>query len=281
MAAGFPSASPAPRSGNLPLAIDTHAHVSMRDFDVDRERVLDRCRVQGVHFIEIGYDAESSRASADLAERVGGKCAVGVHPHNAGSSMSEVEAQWAGVKSLLQERPRVVAAIGEIGLDYARDFSPRSLQAACFQIGLELARELQLPAVIHQRDAHQDVLEMVKQAHLTTPVIFHCFSGDADYARKCVDLGGYLGFGGTITRPKNGHLRDALTAIPKDWILLETDAPYLSPQAMRGRRNEPAFVLETAELAAQLLGLGLPEVLAITSANSERAFLGRVSWLTS
>jgi len=280
MAAEFPSGNPLSGSGSLPLAIDTHAHVSMRDYDEDRESVLDRCRVQGVHFIEIGFDAESSRASVDLALRVGGKCAVGVHPHNAGHSMDEVEAQWAGVRSLVKACPRVIAAVGEIGLDYARDFSPRALQAACFQMGLELARELGLPALIHQRDAHQDVLEMVRQAHLTTPVIFHCFSGDAEYARKCVDLGGYLGFGGTITYPKNGHLRDALTAVPRDRILLETDAPYLSPQSMRGRRNEPVFVLETAELAAQLMGLGLPEVLAITSVNAERAFLGKVSWLT-
>ncbi|MGE5579686.1 MAG: TatD family hydrolase [Bacillota bacterium] len=281
MAAGSPSGSPGFPIGGPLLAIDTHAHVSMRDFDADREMVIDRCRVQGVHFIEIGFDAESSRASVRLAEKLGGKCAVGVHPHNAGNSMSEVEAQWASVRSLLKERPGVIAAVGEMGLDYARDFSPRPLQSACFQMGLDLAREVGLPAVIHQRDAHQDVLEMVKEAGLTTPVIFHCFSGDADYARKCVDLGGYLGFGGTVTYPKNQHLRDALTAIPKDRILLETDAPYLSPQTMRGRRNEPAFVLEAAALAAQLLGLGLPEFLAITSANSERAFLGRTSWMTS
>lgn len=287
MAAGSPSRNPGPHSSDpgpqsgLPLAIDTHAHVSMPDFDADREDVLDRCRVQGVHFVEIGFDAQSSHASIQLAETLGGKCAIGVHPHNAGDSMNEVEAQWAGVKSLLEEHPAVVAAIGEMGLDYARDFSPRPLQAACFQIGLELARDRGLPAVIHQRDAHQDVLDMVKRAGLTAPVIFHCFSGDADYARKCVELGGYLGFGGTVTYPKNQHLRDAVAAIPKDRILLETDAPYLSPQGMRGKRNEPVRVLETAALVGQVLGVGLSEILAITSANSERAFLGRTSWMTN
>ena len=262
------------------LAVDTHAHMSMGDFDADRDEVIGRARALHVDFIEIGFDEESSRKSASLARKLGGRCAVGVHPHNAGDCLGDMEAAWRGVTTLLTPDNPEIVAVGEIGLDYARDFSPRHLQVACFEEGLRLAHAGGLPAVIHQREAEDQVVGMVKAAALTGPVIFHCFGGDAAYARRLLDLGGYLGLGGVLTYPKNGHIREAIKGAPLDRILLETDCPYLTPQFMRGKRNEPSYVLETARVVAELLQIGLPQLLDATTANAARAFLGKAAWLT-
>ncbi len=271
MEAGYPSE-------DSPVAIDTHAHVSMEDFDGDRDAVIMRARSLRVNSVEIGFDVESSRKSVSLARRVGGRCAVGIHPHNAGDSLAGVERAWDAIESLVSEGSPEIAAIGEIGLDYARDFSPRDVQAKCFEMGLRLAGRKRLPVVIHQRDAAEDVLAVVRVAKPAAPVVFHCFAGDADYAGRCLDLGGYLGLGGILTYPKNEYLRQAVRSVPLDRILLETDSPYLAPQRLRGKRNEPAFVLETARLLAGLLGLSPGEVVQATSANARAAFLGGVAW---
>ena len=262
------------------LAVDTHAHVSMEDFDADREEVIRRARELRVDFVEVGFDEESSRRSVSLARAQGGKCAVGVHPHNAGGSLDAMQTAWRGVASLLKPDNPEVVAIGEIGLDYARDFSPRDIQVPCFEEGLRLARTCGLPVVIHQRDAEDQVASMVKAAALTAPIIFHCFGGDAAYARKLLDLGGYLGLGGVLTYPKNSHIREAIRGLPHDRILLETDCPYLAPQSMRGKRNEPSYVLETARVVAGILDVELSRLLDITTANAARAFLGRTVWPT-
>ncbi len=270
MAARFPD------WGN-PQAIDTHAHVSMADFDIDRDAVIRRAAEHGVDFIEVGFDSESSLRALALARAIHGKCAVGVHPHNAGESFAIMESQWREVTRIASGSPEV-AAIGEIGLDYARDFSPRDVQVACFEQGIHLARTLGLPAVIHQRDAEEQVVEMVSGANLVSPVVFHCFGGGVEYARKLLDLGGYLGLGGVLTYPKNGHVRDAVKEIPLDRILLETDCPYLSPQPLRGKRNEPSHLLVTAKIVADIRGIGLPELLAATTANAAKVFLGKPTW---
>ncbi|MEX0974572.1 MAG: TatD family hydrolase [Bacillota bacterium] len=260
------------------MGIDTHSHVSMDDFDGDRAAVVERARVAGVNFVEIGFDASSSRKAISLAGNLGGVCAVGIHPHNVGATREELAGAWREVESLLAGGNSEVAAIGEIGLDFARDLNPRDLQTKCFAAGLELARNAGLPVVIHQRDAEEQVLGMVRDAALTAPVIFHCFTGNAEYASKCLALGGYLGFGGVLTYPRNQALREALGGLPLDRILLETDSPYLAPQSRRGKRNEPAFVLEVGQLVAGLLGLPLERVLAATSANAAAAFMADPDW---
>lgn len=253
----------------------------MDAFDADRDDVLARAGGLHVDFVEIGFDEESSFKSLTLARRLGKKCAVGVHPHNAGDTPGAVETAWRNITSLVSGDNPEIVAIGEIGLDYARDLSPRDIQVLCFEEGLRLARVRGLPAVIHQRDAEDQVADMVKRAGLTGPVIFHCFGGDAAYARRLLDLGGYLGLGGVLTYPKNTHVREAVKTLPLDRILLETDCPYLSPQVVRGKRNEPSYVLETAKVVAGLLEVDLPRLLEATTANAARALLGKDAWPTT
>lgn len=252
----------------------------MVDFDIDRDAVIRRARDHGVDFIEIGFDSESSQRALSLARVTHGKCAVGVHPHNAGESLAIMESQWREVTRMASGSPEV-AAIGEIGLDYARDYSPRDIQVACFEHGINLARTLGIPAVIHQRDADEQVAEMVRSAKLAVPVVFHCFGGDTESARRLLDLGGYLGLGGVLTYPKNGHVRDAVKKIPLDRILLETDCPYLSPQPLRGKRNEPSHVLVTAKMVAEIREIGLPELLLATTENAAKVFLGETTWMSN
>jgi TatD DNase family protein len=249
----------------------------MADFDEDRSAVVGRAVSAGVNFVEIGFDVDSSRLAVGLARELGGICAVGIHPHNVGGSRTELDEAWVQIEAILSESPEAVA-VGEIGLDFARNLTPRDLQDYCFGLGLNLSRSKGLPAVIHQREAQDRVLDLVRAAHLTAPVIFHCFTGDAGYAKKCLDLGAYLGLGGVLTYPKNGALRDAVRGIPLDRILLETDSPYLAPQSKRGKRNEPALVLDTGELVAGLLGLPTQEVLLAAAANARRAFGSEPAW---
>lgn len=264
MAAAFPEEL---RDG--PLTVDTHAHVSMEAFDQDRDRVIARARERGIGFIEIGFDVESSENALALAESLDTACAVGIHPHNAGD-YCDLDSAWAEVESLLVS-DRVVA-LGEIGLDYARSFSPRDIQARSFDTGLRLAKERNLAVVIHQRDAGEDTIRMLKASNLNVPIVFHCFMGDADYAARCLDLGGFIGLGGSLTYPRNGFVREAVKSVPRDRILLETDAPYLPPQTYRGKRNEPAYVIETAAVLAGVLGTPVPNVLRMTRENAVNVF---------
>lgn len=260
-----------------PDIIDTHAHVSGPQFDGDRQAVVERALREGVGFIEVGFDVPSSKSAIALAETAALAAAVGIHPHNA-AECGDLSLVWRELRNLIAEnrlpaenRPRVVA-VGEIGLDYYRDLSPRALQAECFEMGLETAKDLDLPVIIHQRDAAGDTTHILRNHRMARPIIFHCFGGDRSYARDCLDLGGYLGFGGTITYPKNTGLRDLLKYIPLDRMLLETDAPYLSPQGRRGRRNEPAYVRETLNTLAQALGNEPVALARITRDNALRAF---------
>lgn len=251
------------------LIIDTHAHVSLDVYAKDRERVIDRAASAGVAFIEIGFDVESSIRSVDLAERIGGYCAVGIHPHEA-KGKEPLEKMWRDIEALFSS-PRV-KAIGEIGLDYFRDLSPRNVQVEAFLRGLDLARAKCLPVVVHQREAEKDVLRILTHAGHHKPIIFHCFSGDKSYLGKCLDLGGYIGLGGPLTYPRNAFLRDLVKYIPMDRILVETDCPYLPPQGRRGKRNEPAFIVEVVDILAQILDLPSARVASVTRDNAMRAF---------
>ena len=273
MAARFPK-------GMTPLVIDTHAHVAMDDFSSDRDSVIARARSAGVNFLEVGYDGESSARAVLLARKIRGKCAVGIHPHYAHDLSSRMEEAWSEIEASVETGGDEVVAVGEIGLDYARGTDFRDTQVECFERGLDLARRRGMPVIVHQRDAEEDVLRMVRSARLSKPVVFHCFTGDQTYAAKCLDLGGYIGLGGVLTYPRNRALRETVRSLPKDRLLLETDSPYLAPQSHRGHRNEPAFVLEVRDLLSELLGISVEEVATTTARNARDAFLAEIGWRT-
>jgi len=250
--------------------IDTHAHLDNQKFKDDLPEVLRRADEAGIsHIITIGCDLESSRQSCTLAATHQPLyAAVGVHPHEAASvnpeSLEELR-QLAG-------RDKVVA-IGEIGLDYYRDHCPRDIQRQAFRSQLELARELGLPVIIHDRDAHDDVLEILRQAKAEEiGGVLHCFSGNAELAQACMDMGFFISFAGPLTYPRNEELRAVARSIPTEYLLVETDAPYLAPQKFRGKRNEPAHMRQTAEKLAELKGVSVDDLSRITRLNSVRLF---------
>jgi TatD DNase family protein len=251
--------------------VDTHAHLDGKRFADDLDETLQRAAQQGISTIlTVGCDLESSRRSIELAERYPQIYAsVGIHPHDA------VIADKNGLTELrrLATSSGKIVAIGETGLDYYRDRAPRDIQQKAFARQIQLARELKLPLIIHDRDAHEDVLRILREEEAAeVGGVLHCFSGDLKMARECVELGFYISFPGTLTYPNNEALRDVARALPIDVMLVETDCPYLTPQPWRGKRNEPAYVRATAEYLAELKGLTLADVARITSLNSHRLF---------
>ncbi len=253
-----------------PTLIDTHAHLDDLRFSADLRQVLSAARNAGVSdVITIGCDLKSSATSVRLAaEHDGVFAAVGIHPHHA------QEASKAAMDTLRRlARHDKVVAIGETGLDYFRDRCPRPVQQKAFREQIALAKQVGLPLIIHDRDAHQDVLKILREerAHQAGGVL-HCFSGDLSMAHTCIEMGFYLSFPGTLTYPANQDLRDIAAAINTDRILLETDCPYLAPQSRRGRRNEPAFLVETAVELARIKGLSSADIARITRLNSHRLF---------
>jgi TatD DNase family protein len=237
--------------------VDSHCHVHDPQFDADRDAVIERALAAGVETMVV-IDAP------EFAERYPFMYAtVGVHPHEAAKAIEETFARVRDFAS----HPKVVA-IGEIGLDYHYDFSPRDVQHRVFERQLEIAAEFHKPIVIHTREAWDDTL-----AHL--PVlphggIMHCFTGSVEQAQQAVALGFHLGFGGVLTFPKAGELREAARATPDDRLLVETDCPYLAPLPHRGKRNEPAFVVETARRLADVRGTSLEAVAALTTSNFQK-----------
>lgn len=250
--------------------IDSHCHIFMPDYDADRDAVLDRAREAGVSdLVVVGYDLESSRQAVALAGgHAGVFAAVAIHPHHAASA---TPAAMEELRRLAAD-PRVVA-IGETGLDYFRNRAPKDVQAAAFRAHLALARECALPAVIHDREAHADTMQILGEDGLELPgIVLHCFSGDRHLADEAWSRGYYTGIDGPITYPNARALRELIREAPRDRILLETDAPYLPPTPHRGRRNEPAFLPLVAEGLAAQWGCASDEVDRTTSANTRRAF---------
>jgi TatD DNase family protein len=262
------------------MLIDTHCHLDHPQFDADREAVIARARQAGVmRMITIGTGLLSSREAVALAECFEGVyAAVGIHPHEAkdcdDTALAELEQ--------LAQHPKVVA-IGEIGLDFYRDWSPREAQAWAFEAQLALATRLGLPVIIHDRDAHEAVLETLRRwttgdgvgAQFIAPAhrgVLHSFSGGTAVAEAALAPGFCLGFTGPVTFPKANELREVVAAVPLERILVETDAPFLTPQANRGRRNEPAYVRFVAEGVAGVKGLSFEAVAAQTTANAEALF---------
>ena len=258
--------------------IDTHCHLSHPDFEPDREEVIARSWTQGVTAIlEVGYSVSTSRFAVALArkhpDRI--RASVGIHPHEAGTASDE---DFEAVEALLSE-PEVIA-IGETGLDFYRDWAPRDRQLALFRRTVNLARERQLPLVVHDRDAHEDVLAIIEsEGRGEVRGIFHCFSGDAEVARRAMDLGFNLGLGGSITymnpRKKKGQM---LAELPLERMVLETDAPWLSPEPEKGARNEPARMRHVVARLAELHGREEGDIVKTTSENVARLFAHAAPW---
>lgn len=250
--------------------IDSHAHLDHSRFQDDLDEVLQRAGEAGIRAIlSVGCDLQSSVANHDLANRYEQVYAtVGIHPHEA----AEWNQQAAQQLRQLAADPKVVA-MGEIGLDYYYDRAPRETQRQAFRGQIRLARELGLPIVVHDRDAHEEVLQILREEGAgEIGGVLHCFSGDLAMAKACLELGFYISFTGTITYPKNAEAREIVAALPIDRLLVETDCPYLAPQKFRGKRNEPAHVRMTAEQIASIKGLTLEDVARITSLNVHRLF---------
>ncbi len=253
------------------MLVDTHAHLEMERFDSDRGAVIDRARRAGVStIITIASTLESNDQAEAVAEAYPGVYhTVGVHPHDAKSLTAE------GLKDLCRRAlGEKVVAWGEIGLDYYRDLSPRGVQREAFREQLRCAKRLGLPVVIHNRDAHSETLNILAEERAGEAVggVFHCFSGDKAFAHRCLELGFHLSIAGPVTYPKNGRYRKLVGELPTDRLLVETDSPFLAPQAHRGRRNEPAYARLVAEAVAEATGLSLEDVSRITSKNVRRLF---------
>jgi TatD DNase family protein len=248
--------------------VDSHCHLDNPQFDPDREAVIDRALAAGVErMVVIGTgegppDLEAGIRLADRHEPI--YATVGIHPHDASKATSETYKRLAD----LLKHPKVIA-LGEIGLDYHYDHSPREVQRDVFIQQLLIAGEAGKPIVIHTREAWEDTIALLEVYWRPRGLggIMHCFSGGPDQAALCVDLGFHLSFGGILTFPKANDLQEAARQTPVDRILIETDAPYLAPVPYRGKRNEPAFVAETARKLAQLRGVEPEEIARATSEN--------------
>jgi TatD DNase family protein len=257
------------------MLVDSHCHLDSEQFDADREAVIERALAAGVDrmvAIGTGGGPPDLEAGVRLADRYPAFYAtVGVHPHDASKAGPETYARLAA----LLRHPKVVA-LGEIGLDYHYDHSPREVQRAVFVEQMHIARDAAKPIVIHTREAWEDTLALIEKHWAPSGLagVMHCFSGGPEEAQRCLALGFYLSFGGILTFPKAVELQEAARRAPGDRILVETDAPYLAPVPKRGKRNEPAFVVETARKLAALRGETLEAVAAATSGNFERLLRG-------
>lgn len=251
--------------------IDTHAHIDGLEFAADFDQMLARAAAAGLsQIVTVGADLESSRAAVELAGRHEHiYAAVGIHPHDAARVTDRC---YDVIRELATVNPKVVA-IGEIGLDFYRDRAPRDLQEEVFRRFIRLAREVALPIIVHDRDAHERVMTILREEGAAeVGGVLHCFSGDLAMARECVELGFYLSVPGTVTYPSNEQLREVVRGIRTEHLLVETDCPYLSPVPHRGKRNEPAYVRLTAAKVAELKGLSVEDVGRITSLNARRLF---------
>lgn len=252
------------------MLIDSHAHLEMKEFDSDRDEVIKRAKDKGVDFIvTVGTNLALSRKAVDIARKYENVYAtVGVHPHDVEKSDPKT---FDALKELVGENRQKVVAYGEIGLDFFRNISPQKKQLDAFARQLELAMELKLPVIIHDREAHEQTLGIVRESGVRCGV-FHCFSGDYEMAKKCLDLGFYISIPGVVTFEKAKAIQDVAARLPVSSLMLETDAPYLTPIPHRGKRNEPSFILHTARKVAEIRKISLEEVSRITSMNTMNLF---------
>jgi len=252
---------------SLVRLVDSHAHIHSPQFDADREDVVARALESGlVALLDVGTDLDTSRAAVALAERYEFVfAAVGVHPHDAAALAPGVLDELR----VLAQHPKVVA-IGEIGLDYYRDLAPREIQRHAFAEQLVLAQELGLPVIVHSRDAHEDVLAIL--AERGGRGVLHSYAAGLAHLDEVLDLGFCVGISGPVTFRRSQKLRDEVATVPLDRLLIETDCPYLAPEPHRGRRNEPAYVLHTAEAIAAARHMSLEALAEATTANACSVF---------
>jgi len=251
-------------------AIDSHCHLDMDDYTDDCGAVIERAVTAGVKKImTIGTDLPSSAAALDLARQHPAlSCSVGIHPHSAVALHEDVYGQIAALAG-----NKEVRAIGEIGLDYAGGHVPKDAQITLFRRQLELAKSLELPVIIHDREAHDDVMDILREfTPFSAGGVIHCFSGDHLLAQEVIALGFYISVTGVVTFKKAQMLQDAVKSIPLESLLIETDGPFLTPTPYRGKRNEPAYVLYTAQKIAELKGISLEDLLRQVTTNTEKLF---------
>jgi TatD DNase family protein len=250
------------------LLVDVHAHLDSEDFDRDREPVIVRAISAGVGvIINAGADLESSRRSVELAARPGIYAAVGIHPHDARHLH-----RWQADIEKMVGLPGVVA-VGEIGLDYYRNLSEPRVQRDCFVHFIGLARRQGLPIIVHDRDAHRDIVDILRlEPAGQAGGVMHCFSGDWEVARACLDLGFYISIGGAVTFRGSSRAQHVAANVPLDRLLVETDCPYMAPDPYRGMRNEPGMVRVVAEKIAAIRSVPTNAVTEATWNNAFRLF---------
>ncbi len=251
------------------MIFDTHAHLDDHAFDADRAELLTRLPQEGIALVlNPGCSLESSRNAIALTrEQDWIYAAVGSHPDAADEVEDAVLAQY---RQMAQENPKV-RAIGEIGLDYHYEDIPREIQQRAFRAQMALARELGLPVIVHEREAHEDGMKIVEEFPTVTGV-FHCYSGSLEMAKVLIRRGWYIGFGGVLTFKNARKAVEVAAEIPLERIVLETDCPYMSPEPFRGRRNDPARLHLVAQRLAQLRGLSEEEIQAVTLENGKRLY---------
>jgi TatD DNase family protein len=252
------------------VLFETHAHLNAKEFDEDRDEVIARARENGVEtIVNIGFNAETIPSCLELAERYDFIYAVvGWHPQDA-KDMTDEHLEWI---EELSRHPKVVG-LGEMGLDYYWDTSPRDVQAEVFRKQIRLARKLEMPIVIHNRDAHQDVITILKEEKAAeVGGIMHCFSGSWETAKLALDMNFYISFGGPLTFKNAKQPKEVAAKVPLDRLLIETDCPYLTPHPFRGKRNESGYVRYVCEEMANIRGLSYEEMAKITADNARRLF---------
>ena len=251
------------------MLFDTHAHLDDRAFNTDREDLLAGLADRQVALVmNPGCSLESSRNAVAMAEKYPWLyAAVGSHPDAADEVCEEVIAEF---EKLCKLSPKV-KAIGEIGLDYHYEDIPRQLQQKAFLMQLELARKLDLPVIVHERDAHEDGMAIIKDFP-TVKGVFHCYSGSAEMARQLVELGWYIGFTGVLTFKNARKAIETAASIPLERIVLETDCPYMAPEPFRGKRNDPGYLYRMAEKLAEIRGISVEEIHRITTENGKRLY---------
>lgn len=252
------------------MLFDTHVHLNAEQFNEDLQEVIDRASAEGVtNMVVVGFDEETIKKAIELAETYDFiHASVGWHPVDA-VDMTPEHLEWL---KELSSHPKVVA-LGEMGLDYYWDKSPKEIQKEVFRKQIRLAKEVKLPIIIHNRDATADIVEILKEENAgEVGGIMHCYSGSVETALECIDMNFYISLGGPVTFKNAKKPKEVAEAIPLDRLLVETDCPYLTPHPYRGKRNEPAYVKLVAEEIAGLKGLTLEEVAEATAQNAKKLF---------
>ncbi|MBJ7896451.1 TatD family hydrolase [Bacillus atrophaeus] len=252
------------------MLFDTHVHLNAEQYDTDLEEVIQRAREEKVdHVVVVGFDHPTITRAMELIEEYDFMyAAIGWHPVDA-IDMTDEDLLW--IKELSAHEK--VVAIGEMGLDYHWDKSPKDVQKEVFRKQIALAKEVRLPIIIHNRDATEDVVTILKEEGAeAVGGIMHCFTGSVEVARQCMDMNFYLSFGGPVTFKNAKKPKEVVKEIPNDRLLIETDCPFLTPHPFRGKRNEPSYVKYVAEQIAELKGMTYEEVAAVTTENAKRLF---------